>query len=247
MSHFYIVLPSNSSTNYFPDNTTTHFKTKLSQPISLNGDWEVGLSGIDFPHDWYTIGPNEFLSITVDDILALKPIPQGYYGNPHSFMDVVNRSVVMPHIRYEESSGKLLFAIPPGVRMTATTQLCELMGVDKEGYENIVPNIKIVVRPSRPYKKELLHTVYIYCDLIEKNAVGDVMVPLLAICDAQGKDGETIHKYYKTPRYLPLQKTEFDTVEIDIRTNTGEPVSFQSGPSTVTLHFRQAKDKYLIK
>ena len=46
---FYIVLPSNSSMQYFADNTTTQFVTKLPREIQLLGDWEVALTEIQIP------------------------------------------------------------------------------------------------------------------------------------------------------------------------------------------------------
>ncbi|GFV28671.1 uncharacterized protein TNCV_3986211 [Trichonephila clavipes] len=36
MTDFHIGLPSNSSMQYFPDNSPNHFRTKLSRPITLN-------------------------------------------------------------------------------------------------------------------------------------------------------------------------------------------------------------------
>ena len=45
---FYLTLPSNSSMEYYPDNTTSHYFTKLPQDIHLTGDYEVGLSEILF-------------------------------------------------------------------------------------------------------------------------------------------------------------------------------------------------------
>src|SRR5207244_9252002 len=55
MTHFYLTLPSNSSSNYYPDNTLTRFITKLPSSVSLSGDWEVALSEIHFPRTWYTV------------------------------------------------------------------------------------------------------------------------------------------------------------------------------------------------
>ena len=52
-SEFYITLPSNSSMQYFPDNKTSNFVTKLSRTLRLDGEWEVGLAEIDYPHTWY--------------------------------------------------------------------------------------------------------------------------------------------------------------------------------------------------
>ena len=48
MTHFYVTLPSNSSMNYYPENTVTKYKTHFAQPISLEGDWGVGLFEIEY-------------------------------------------------------------------------------------------------------------------------------------------------------------------------------------------------------
>ena len=33
---------------YFPDNKTSNFVTKLSRTLQLDGEWEVGLAEIDY-------------------------------------------------------------------------------------------------------------------------------------------------------------------------------------------------------
>ena len=40
---------------YFPDNKTSNFVTKLSRTLQLDGEWEVGLAEINYPHTWYII------------------------------------------------------------------------------------------------------------------------------------------------------------------------------------------------
>ena len=55
MDQFYIRLPSNSSHDYYPDNTTSSFTTKLPDELNLNGRWEVGLKEIQYPIFWYNI------------------------------------------------------------------------------------------------------------------------------------------------------------------------------------------------
>ena len=52
-SEFYVTLPSNSSMQYFPDNKTSNFVTKLPRTLQLDGEWEVGLAEIVYPHTWY--------------------------------------------------------------------------------------------------------------------------------------------------------------------------------------------------
>ena len=54
-THFYLTLPSNASMDVFPDNKTTGYRVQLPQNIDLEGDWEVGLYSITYPHAWYTL------------------------------------------------------------------------------------------------------------------------------------------------------------------------------------------------
>ena len=49
MSHFYLTLPSNSSMDYYPENTVARYTTKLANTIELEGDWEVGLLEMSTP------------------------------------------------------------------------------------------------------------------------------------------------------------------------------------------------------
>ena len=51
-SEFYVTLPSNSSMQYFPDNKTSNFLTKLPGTLQLEEEWEVDLAERDYPHTW---------------------------------------------------------------------------------------------------------------------------------------------------------------------------------------------------
>jgi len=59
-----------------------------------------------------------------------------------------------------------------------------------------------------------------------------------------GKEGLTINRIYQNVQYVPLHRKQFDTVEIDIRDDTGRRVPFERGKVVVTLHFRQRKPAY---
>ena len=56
---FYVVLPSNSSMNIYPDNTTTHFYTYLPQQFNLEGQWTVGLTEIQIPYTFQHFSSDE--------------------------------------------------------------------------------------------------------------------------------------------------------------------------------------------
>ena len=93
-SEFYVMLPSNSSIEYFPDNKTWNFVTKLSRTLQLDGEWEVDLAERDYPHTWYDIreGKNSMEIYAPDNLyLVFKTvefsIQPGYY---EKVQDVIN-------------------------------------------------------------------------------------------------------------------------------------------------------------
>src|SRR5687767_3039853 len=48
-SGFYVTLPSNSSMEYFPENTLSNFTVLLNRHLEFNEQWEVGLTELHFP------------------------------------------------------------------------------------------------------------------------------------------------------------------------------------------------------
>ena len=55
----------------------------------------------------------------------------------------------------------------------------------------------------------------------------------------EGKYGDVITKTFTNIQYVPIQTKSFEDMEILLRTDTGEPVPFESGKVVITLHFRQ--------
>jgi len=54
-NQFYITLKSNSSIDYFPNNTASKFKVKLANQINLEDRWEVAITEITYPHTWQNL------------------------------------------------------------------------------------------------------------------------------------------------------------------------------------------------
>ena len=98
-SEFYVTLPSNSSMEYFPDNKTSNFVTKLSRTLQFNGEWEVGLAEIDYPHTWHNIheGKNSVEIYARDNLyLVFKTvefsIQPGYYEKVQDVIDALYKA-----------------------------------------------------------------------------------------------------------------------------------------------------------
>ena len=98
-SEFYVTLPSNSSMQYFPDNKTSNFVTKLPRTLQLDGEWEVGLDEIVYPHIWYNIfeEKNSVEIYTPDNLyLVFKTveysIQPGYYEKVQDVIDALYKA-----------------------------------------------------------------------------------------------------------------------------------------------------------
>ena len=106
------------------------------------------------------------------------------------------------------------------------------------------PN-KVISRTSTAERavdlEHRFHDLYVYCYIIQSQYVGDALVPLLRIVPVEGKDGERISKSFIRPQYLPVSRRQFETIEVNIKGDTGESVPFELGKVLLTLHFRQSR------
>jgi hypothetical protein len=149
----------------------------------------------------------------------------------------------------EESAGSIAYSegavaepiVDPGFGIDFSPKLRHLLGF-KQG-------VPLVEGPA-PYPVNLYINVpqqlLIYCDIVEPHLVGDGVSRLLRNVGIEDvtKFGNLFVKTYDNPDYLPVLKTHFSTIEIDIRVNGEDPAPFQFGPSLVKVHFRKVRSTY---
>ena len=81
------------------------------------------------------------------------------------------------------------------------------------------------------------YSLYVYCSLCSPQFVGDSYVPLLRIVPNAG-ERNMITMDIDNPHYVPVNVRSFDTVEMNIKNDVSENVSFQTGKVICKLHFR---------
>ena len=89
----FLVLPSNSSIQVFPDNKTSDFKVQLPKSVSLEGSWECGLAEIQYPRSWYTQSLDLWVQCRQGNVEAMGYLSPGYYQDPHNVIDQLNRDL----------------------------------------------------------------------------------------------------------------------------------------------------------
>ena len=84
-------------------------------------------------------------------------------------------------------------------------------------------------------------TIYIYSDIVASQMVGDVRANILRAVAPRGNPGEIIHENVFNLFYHDVRLKSFNTIEILLRGDTGEPIPFLHGVVEVTLHFRKKR------
>ena len=263
MSHFYLTLPSNSSMKFFPDNTAQKYVTRLANQISLSGAWEVGLFELEFQKSWYPISAEScrfryhYLLGDVAKSEYLR-IPVGFYPSMKDVVTKINTAIatfsttIWPrekwaNFKYDEFTQKISVQLRKGDNFEFSEEMKNVLGFS-------IPYMIGTMMDSYTWPADevcdldrRVRSLYVYCDILEHVPIGDVKAPLLRTVAINGKHGERIRQIFDKPLYVPIQKKNFDTIEIDIRSETGDIVPFQFGQSSVTLHFRLSKNPYFLQ
>ena len=78
--------------NYYPKNTLTHYTTVLAQDVDLSGQWEVGLSEIQYPYSWHNMNDSAGWVIVHKDRQTKKmDLPPGQYDTPEQLIAGLNQ------------------------------------------------------------------------------------------------------------------------------------------------------------
>lgn len=90
--------------------------------------------------------------------------------------------------------------------------------------------------------KGVFNILFVYCNIIENQIVGNTKVPLLrSINNTTGHFGELVERMYNFPYYVPVLKNEISTIEISIKGDDNKLIPFKFGKTIVKLHFRKRK------
>ena len=120
-NEFQLTLPSNASITFSPDNKPANYTTTLPSPISLEGEWEVALIDVQYPHNWMNITKDVYIIFLINtknkDNVFLTNLTEQYrhYRLKYEKQLVEEYKLLIPNKKGEELESVLLFArIPKG-------------------------------------------------------------------------------------------------------------------------------------
>lgn len=248
MDYFYVTLPSNSSFNTFSENTTTSYTTQLYKRVELEGKWNVAIVELQYPNTILNIADsrNSMVIEFKDGTRKTLVLPTGYYTNVESVVTSINSHEIVRRfkirVKYIKSENKVGFSVIGADvgNLYFSDSVRNILGFS---HERIFYAIDSVSEYSANVNNGLPNQIYIYCDIIENNMVGDTTAPLLRAISVDKSNhvfgtGRTI--VFESPHYVPVMKRSFDTIDILLRSEKGKPIPFAFGTSCVKLHFKRA-------
>jgi len=122
-------------------------------------------------------------------------------------------------------------------------EICGILGISRKTVLHEDTYDEGFVSGDRPADIDAwLHSLYVYCDIIAPQYVGNTRAKLLRAVEVPNtKYGDQVVIKYDNPHYLPLIVNDFEEVEIDIKDDTGESIPFMFGRTRLKLHFRQCQ------
>lgn len=240
-----MTLPSNSSMDYYENNTATEFTTKLVQTIELDGAWEVGLSSISMPTKVENVLKDEcYFYLYIDDTKSKVTLEAGQYDVIDDVISGLSHN--QPRVArfgYDARANRVNMWIWSDLRSRAKIEfsigLAHLLGFRPNFKYAQIDNTRLLA--EKPFDLDgTAHMVYVYCDLVEPLLVGDTKVPLLRVLNKTNK----MNYIFNPVQFVPIQKKCFDTIEIKLTTSTGDVVPFLPGKSILVLEFRRRAHDY---
>ena len=193
-------------------------------------------------------GP-QHLADAINNVIALNvPPPPGASGDEN-------------RLRVEiTADGLSQFKLPKGHMMLLSGELSNPLGFGSEkgaflcrgtkaAWMVETTKLRVFITEKRIIKSpfvvkvdRLVSDLYLYADIVERQLVGDVLVPLLrTVADTSSRVGEIVTADFRQIHYLPLRIGSFESVDIEVTDTLGRPVRFLFGDITVKLHFRRKK------
>lgn len=188
------------------------------------------------------VDDNEDSTITIP-ILKTFSLPTKEYNDERELINIINKLDQLTKylmFDYDRNTKKVTISTRPEVfQIELTHTLALQLGFDPS--ENNLKENNKSIRPAN-LRLGLPSQIYIYCDVVDVQFIGDTMAPLIQIANVDTSNythGANKSVQFNNPHYVPLLKHCFESLEIDLRDHTGKPLAFQFGTSCVKLHFRK--------
>lgn len=191
-------------------------------------------------------------------------LPAGAYRNPHILIQRMKTEMQKRQpsditgiysedaldLSYDEVSSKINIVVGAGIKERAPVgrhyfvqfnkELSDVLGLAKKETAVLLPEGTYQGQDIVDLSQDV-HSMYVYCNMVEPQVVGDYHAPLLRTVPLvhMPDTPHAINQIFNHIYFLPMSQKEISTIEIDIRDDVGRPVAFERGRLIVTLVFKK--------
>jgi hypothetical protein len=189
-------------------------------------------------------------------------VPRGYYQSIQHVGEVISKQFDLAYGMYDahldtemDYATGYVKLVPRGCKVVVfdtTKYLMDLLGIPCVKHtETDYTRINSAYGKWTTYKVtgslqgtkkphlDVMHSMYVYSDLIEAQPVGDVEAPLLGIVPCgSAQPGDRQHYAFNPLSYLPLSASFMRTIRITLCTDAGDPVPFAAASDNVVCCIR---------
>ena len=211
---------------------------------------QVALTGLHYPHTWSTIrtGVQQTFQYKVESKghFETSVLKSTQFNTPTDLVKAMNASMIKEDqakikFTYNRSTRKVTVDVKQGAMVWITGDIAAVLGFGEDSV--------LTEKTTSPFVADInggFSSMYVYMDIVDAQFVGDVKVPLLRIVNTEGKYGNNVHASFRNLQYVPVKVNAFETIEVNIKNDRDENVSFEFGKSIVSLHFRQRRSQFFI-
>ena len=198
----------------------------------------------------------DYRSIHFVDVQTFHFDRDFYWSNPKEMMVAIHKElpIVFKNVVYDQIKDRISFEMEYnilGIRFLKGLNF--VLGFEDDFYNNVGKNnvgktivgVGVVPGDHPPQVNRGINNMYIYASICQPIQVGDSTVPLLKSVWIDNnkrlyKFGEVQSISINNPMYVPICSSSINSVEINIRSDSGKLVPFIQGAVTsLTLHFKK--------
>lgn len=226
------------------------------------------LDGGEMAH-WWGRSPSTSLRILPQDDKDIRvfTLEQGLYRHTHDIVSFLNDAIaqyfrnqvkhISPWFQYNKHTRRLQvrppFDVSPAVEelqhlsnyafVLQGKDLLSILGYPGQDsvyfYLFEMMNGRVIEAPMTVNPQAGFSTLYVYCDAIQAQRVGDVFASLLDYIPVVDNDKDVINFRANPIHYSAVAQGRLSSLRIYIASETGERVPFAFGKIVLKLHFRR--------
>lgn len=176
-----------------------------------------------------------------DEIPEHIKIPSTHYDSlirDQSVVNEINKSLIDNIPQFRSEKYRIYIYVPKSQEIKFDGKILNILNLQNIWYKSQNDERYIQSGVINDPNPNFVQSLFIYCDIIDYQYVGDAYVPLLRNVVVDNQYLKTAWVHYDNPHYVSINKSQISTIKVEIRDDTGQKIKFDNGKVILKLHFR---------